>query len=564
MIVAAHALLLLACASFDSNGPPQGSGEVEQVPGVSTGQFDPDVVTRVDLTMAPEDFDSLRGESESFVSVLGGDCMESPVSGSYTTFGADISWDGEALSNIGIRKKGLIGSQSTSKPSFSINLDEFEEGASLHGTDNLILNNSVQDPTLMRQCLTYGLFAQAGLPAPRCNFARVSMNGDDMGLYVHVEPVRKAFLRANFTSDEGDLYEGAISDVRDGWTRTFDPDTDQTDPEMASIHGLVDAINEGGDLDESLSGHLNVEAYLDFWAMEVLTGHWDGHNGNRNNFYVYDVSGGDGFTFIPWGTDGAMPHTEPDYQDNLGVIYAKAILPNLFLSDGSGRDRFEARVQTLLDTVWDEEAIHTELERMLALIQGEIDYDEGEMYVDGLRGFIDGQRAALEASLPGEAWGLENPYCLMEVGEISVSFETTWGSYWTATDWSTEGTAEMTASWEGDPIEFMRTGAVVGDLDEEGEDALIGFLGVVDPIYQVHLLPYLIFDPDLLTVGQVMDVDAVSSSGNLLYMDSNTGGEWVQAGYLGGGTLELDELDTSWGGTMRGNLSTYIWTWMEV
>ena len=42
------------------------------------------------------------------------------------------------------------------------------------------------------------MFEKAGLPAPRCNFARVSMNGEDLGIYVHVEPVKKAFLRDNF------------------------------------------------------------------------------------------------------------------------------------------------------------------------------------------------------------------------------------------------------------------------------------------------------------------------------------------------------------------------------
>ena len=55
--------------------------------------------------------------------------MASPFSSNYTTFAADITIDGETLSNIGIRKKGFIGSQSTEKPSLKINLDEYEESA---------------------------------------------------------------------------------------------------------------------------------------------------------------------------------------------------------------------------------------------------------------------------------------------------------------------------------------------------------------------------------------------------------------------------------------------------
>ena len=69
----------------------------------------------------------------------------------------------------------------------------------------------------------------AGLPAPRCNMARVSMNGDDLGIYVNVEPVKKKFLRENFSDDEGDLYEGTITDFTRAWYSTFESKTDETD-----------------------------------------------------------------------------------------------------------------------------------------------------------------------------------------------------------------------------------------------------------------------------------------------------------------------------------------------
>ena len=98
--------------------------------------------------------------------------------------------------------KGFIGSQSTTKPSIKINVDEYVEGAKLFGVDNITLNNGVQDPSLLRQCLSYQLFDLAGLPSPRCNFAHVYVNGADMGIYVHVEPIKPAFLRQHFDEDD--------------------------------------------------------------------------------------------------------------------------------------------------------------------------------------------------------------------------------------------------------------------------------------------------------------------------------------------------------------------------
>ena len=131
--------------------------------------------------------------------------------------------DDQSLSNIGVRKKGFIGSQSITKPSLRINLDEYEDGVELFQTDNITLNNAVQDPTRIRQCIGYSLFEKAGLPASRCNFARVSINGKDPTIYVHVEYIKRSFLRRTFGNDDGDLYEGTISDFDPIRQQTFEP-----------------------------------------------------------------------------------------------------------------------------------------------------------------------------------------------------------------------------------------------------------------------------------------------------------------------------------------------------
>ena len=88
----------------------------------------------------------------------------------------------------------------------------------MSGLTRFTLNNAKQDPSYVNQCIGYDLFRAAGVPAPRCNFANVTVNGENLGLYVHVESVKKPYLRQYFASDEGNLYEGTLSDFRDGWT----------------------------------------------------------------------------------------------------------------------------------------------------------------------------------------------------------------------------------------------------------------------------------------------------------------------------------------------------------
>ena len=80
------------------------------------------------------------------------------------------------------------------------------EIAQIHGTRRFTLNNAKQDPSLIRQCLGFALFAQAGVPAPRCNFAHVTVNGHDLGIYANVEEVRKPMLARHFADDDGNLY----------------------------------------------------------------------------------------------------------------------------------------------------------------------------------------------------------------------------------------------------------------------------------------------------------------------------------------------------------------------
>ena len=69
--------------------------------------------------------------------------------------------------------------------------------------DRMTLNNSVQDPSMVNTCLAYEVFAAAGNPAPRCNFANVTVNGMELGLYVHVEELKKPFLARHFDSAAG-------------------------------------------------------------------------------------------------------------------------------------------------------------------------------------------------------------------------------------------------------------------------------------------------------------------------------------------------------------------------
>ena len=73
--------------------------------------------------------------------------------------------------DVGLRKKGLLGSVNAQRPSIKINFDKFGVEQEFEGISLMTLNNNDTDSSLIKQHLSYELFRKAGIPAPRCNFA---------------------------------------------------------------------------------------------------------------------------------------------------------------------------------------------------------------------------------------------------------------------------------------------------------------------------------------------------------------------------------------------------------
>ncbi len=129
--------------------------------------------------------------------------------------------DGEAYKNVGIRAKGNtslrnISAMGSSRYSFKIEFDQYEQGKSYHGLDKLSLNNIIQDNTYMKDYLCYQMMAAAGADAPLCSYVYITVNGADWGLYLAVEGVEESFLKRNYGSRYGELYKPDSMDMGGG------------------------------------------------------------------------------------------------------------------------------------------------------------------------------------------------------------------------------------------------------------------------------------------------------------------------------------------------------------
>jgi spore coat protein CotH len=151
--------------------------------------FAHDHLMQVEVTMDPDDWQALRishrETGENFAQIV-----EKP----YEYYPATAVIDGREIGEVGIRKKGFFGSAISTRPSLKLKLDYVDEDKEFAGQDRLTFNNNNQDPTRAQTVLVYQFMNDAGVYSPRSNLARVVVNGEDLGIYTHVESVRKPFI----------------------------------------------------------------------------------------------------------------------------------------------------------------------------------------------------------------------------------------------------------------------------------------------------------------------------------------------------------------------------------
>ncbi|MCY2967056.1 MAG: CotH kinase family protein, partial [Planctomycetota bacterium] len=168
--------------------------------------FDGQKLLDVQIEIGEADWKKLSAQTLSFVTAFG----KGPIPDSYDYFPAEITIDGRKLGSVDLRKKGFFGSMDQDRPSLKVRVTGADKTRWIGGLDKLTLNNNKQDRAVVSQFLAYRLFQVAGLPAPRCSLAKVTVNGKSLGIYTHVESVDQPFLRRTFGNDSGNLYEGVF------------------------------------------------------------------------------------------------------------------------------------------------------------------------------------------------------------------------------------------------------------------------------------------------------------------------------------------------------------------
>ena len=373
-------------------------------------------VMDVQITVAEEDWNKIRHQSRNFFEALQTKRKYEPIKAPYVYVTAKLTIDGVEFPEVGIRKKGFIGSQNSSRPSLKIKLNHIDEKAQAGGLTSLTFNNNNQDITLMSQFMGYAMYNAAGSPAPRCSYAKVTVNGKLIGLYSHVETIRKPLLKRSFDSARGTLYEGTVVDFFDGWEGSFEKKLGKTRMDRLSrekmkqlievlkrpvpdADGSAKARQQGQELEQAIGELVDLDSFYIYWAVESLLGFWDGYTANANNFFVYHNPKTDKFHFLPWGGDCMFEKRSKlpvDPRAPLSVK-TKGLIAHKLYQIPAARERYARTLKEIMAKHWNEESLLAETRRIETLLKPHIPPSQAvTVRHNGIREFIRNRRGDIE------------------------------------------------------------------------------------------------------------------------------------------------------------------------
>jgi spore coat protein H len=214
---------------------------------------------------------------------------------------ATVFLDSVKYDSVGVRFKGQSSfTHPNNKKPFRLAFDQYRS-QKWDGLKGVHLNNCWGDPSFMREKIHLDFCRDAGVHAPRGNFAQVFLNDTLWGLYSMEEHVNKTFLGTHFGNSGGDQFkavdefsgESIVSDFRwygndtSRYTNRYEMKTDGSTTAWPALVVLLDSLNNSKTPATTMPARFDMPAYYKAMATDILFGNLDSYLGSGRNFYFY-------------------------------------------------------------------------------------------------------------------------------------------------------------------------------------------------------------------------------------------------------------------------------------
>ena len=327
---------------------------------------------------------------------------------------ADLEFEGRLLKDVGVRYKGngtFLESRDSLKRSMKIELNKYAKGTGLGDAKMLTLQNNVTDASFMNEVLAYRLYRDAGVPAPRTAYAKVSVTVPGkfdrkyLGLYSLTEAVDKSFAQQHFGTKRGALFKPVTSslfaDLGADWAaynQTYDPKTPLSDEQKKRVMDLARLVTQAGDAEFAarVGDYIDLPELARLMAVMVYLSDLDGILGPGQNLYLHLHPKTQHFQFIPWDQDhswGQFDRASQEQRDKLS-IHRPWQGDNPFLERMFKLEPFKklylARLEEFSKTLFSPERFARQVDEVAAVVRAAV-REESESKLDRLDKLVAGQ-----------------------------------------------------------------------------------------------------------------------------------------------------------------------------
>lgn len=276
----------------------------------------------------------------------GGPALSSPDPDYFTT---TVNFEGLTWTNVGIRYRGnstlrTSWSNGTSKISFMLDFDEFEDAypeiddQRFYGFKKLVFSSNSFDSSFLREKVTADIFRDAGVAAAKTAYYEVYVDFGEgpvyFGLYTVLEMVDDSVIDTQFDDNDGNVYkpEGTGATFAEGTfsEESFEKSTNQEEENWSDIEAVFAALHadtrqtDPAQWRVDLEAVFDVDAFLNWLAVDTLVQNWDTYGVMNHNYYLYTDPTTGLVTWIPWDNNMALTSSvgkgQPKTleQDNIG------------------------------------------------------------------------------------------------------------------------------------------------------------------------------------------------------------------------------------------------------
>jgi spore coat protein H len=262
----------------------------------------------------------------------------------------------------------------------------FHKPKFFNGAHEMHLNAEYNDPSFIRNKLSFDFFSTIGVLAPQSRHIFLYVNGMPEGVYLQIESVDKQFL-TNRNLDQGAILYAIDGDANFSLISDYDKKPKKSldqgyelkcgnEDDVIALQDLIYTINtlSKEEFNKEITNHFDIDKYLRWLAGIVCTQNYDGF---VHNYSLYRNHSTGIFEIMPWDYDatwGRDVNGEEMEYDYLRIQGFNTLTARI-LADPENRTLYINILNEVLENYFNVEYLKPKIEQLHAQISKAIQLD---------------------------------------------------------------------------------------------------------------------------------------------------------------------------------------------